>query len=97
MNHFGQEKEIIGRKIKAFIGQLIFLLDILLEGFLEEFLTLLDLLKLNNFKTYGNSLIINIPTPATITKQEKCKGFINDRYCILSAKTKAETTIITTA
>ena len=37
--------------LRIFIGQLIFLLDILLEGFLEEFLILLGLLRLNNFNT----------------------------------------------
>ena len=49
MNHFGQEKKIIGLRIKISIGQLIFLRDILLEDFLVIFLTLLGLLKIDSF------------------------------------------------
>ena len=48
-NLFGQEKKIIGQKIRVFIGQLTFLLDILLEDFLELFPILLDLSEIDNF------------------------------------------------
>ena len=50
MNHFGLEKKILGTKI--FFGQSIFLLDILLEDFLEIFPITLDLLEIDNFFKY---------------------------------------------
>ena len=50
MNHFGQEKKMNG--LNNFIGQLIFLPVILLEGFLEVFLILLGWLETGDLFKY---------------------------------------------
>ena len=61
MSHFGLERKILG--IKIFFGQLTFLLDILLEDFLELFPILLDLLEIDSFLKYYKVLIIKINKP----------------------------------